>query len=226
MATRQLRPRATTWRSPVQLPLVRRLHIIHSTLTLTRKSEIAKAKDLAVRLHDESELSNLVPAVSSLNGDDRSTEPDPFTGAFRFSPEPNDDVPGYGKENEEAQLEENESDCEGTRGVLSGPLSKEARLEAQRLGDVVVKESERIAQKFNKSRREIIMAAGLGFRSARTANSFNMFKKWYSYHNARRTDECESLSILALHRRLRNCSFGGVQQTYGGSLSPGHQVHQ
>lgn len=146
-----------------------------------------------------------------------SAEPDPLAGAIRFSPDPNDDVPGYGEENEGEQLEENDDDCK-TWGVGSGPLSKEARLEAQQLGDSVVKESERIAKKFNKSRREIILAAGLGFRSSRMPNRFNMFKKWYSHHHEPAEGECECLSILVLNCRLRNYSFRGLQQTYKGCL--------
>jgi hypothetical protein len=52
------------------------------------------------------------------------------------------------------------SNEEDTQEVVPGPLSKEARGEAQKLGNLVVEESERIAHKFKKSRREIMLTAG------------------------------------------------------------------
>lgn len=79
-----------------------------------------------------------------------------------------------------------ENHAEDTRELAPGPLSKEARNEAQKLGDFVVEESQRIALKFKKSRREIMLAAGLSTRGGRGANSFNMFKKWYAHHNPKR----------------------------------------
>jgi hypothetical protein len=67
--------------------------------------------------------------------------------------------------------------------LTPGPLSKDARQEAQELGNLVVKESERIAAKYKKSRREIMLAAGLTTRESRAPNHFNMFRKWYAHHH-------------------------------------------
>jgi hypothetical protein len=55
-------------------------------------------------------------------------------------------------------------------------------LEAQKLASIVAEEAERIARKYKKSVREIMLAAGLGIRVARSKNPFNMFKKWYAHH--------------------------------------------
>ena len=154
----------------------------------TRKSDTSKETDHSVRQCNESEPSDLAPAGSNLNGANTLTDPDPFAGAIRFpSEEPDNNA---GNENEE---EGDEIDCEEASGwaVVSGPLSKEARAEAEKLGAFVAKESERIARKFKKSKREIILAAGLGLRSARSPNTFNMFKKWYAHHNPRQDNECE-----------------------------------
>ena len=73
--------------------------------------------------------------------------------------------------------------------VISGPLSKEARTEAQQLGVLVAELAEKIARKYKKSRREVVLAAGLGVRAARTRNPHNMFRRWYAHHHSRGESE-------------------------------------
>ena len=73
---------------------------------------------------------------------------------------------------------------------VSGPLPKAARVEAQQLAALVTQEAEKIARKYQKNTREVILAAGLGVRAARTRNPFNMFKKWYAHHNPNKDCEC------------------------------------
>jgi hypothetical protein len=152
------------------------------TLTLTFKEEISKGKDSS----PSNEPDNTVPATSNLNGNnDNSTQADPFAGALRF---PSEEL---GEDAYPGSEEENEPDPNDVWEVISGPLPKAARIEAQKLGDLVVRESERIARKFKKSRREVVFAAGLGIRPARKSNPCNMFRKWYAHQNPRKKEESE-----------------------------------
>jgi hypothetical protein len=172
------------------------------------KIETANAKDPS--LLNEPEVNNMVTATSEPN-DDNTPEPDPFAGAIRFSSEERNEETPTG-ENEK----ETESESEETWEAVSGPLSKEARCEAKKLGDYVANESERIGHKFKKSRREVILAAGLGIRSARAANPFNMYKKWFAQHNPRQKDESE-LVFLAFYSILKTelqllVSMGNVRR--------------
>jgi hypothetical protein len=94
-----------------------------------------------------------------------------------------------------------DSDEEDTRQAVPGPLSKEARSEAQKLGNLVVEESERIARKFKKSRHKIMLAAGLSTRPARGTNRYNMFKRWYANNNPMKNTDSESI-FTACNSRL------------------------
>ena len=78
--------------------------------------------------------------------------------------------------------------------VISGPLSKEAHAEAQQLGALVAEMAEKIARKYKKSRREVVLAAGLSVRAARTRNPHNMFRKWYAHHHSRGESEYGTVS--------------------------------
>jgi hypothetical protein len=82
-------------------------------------------------------------------------------------------------------------DIEDTWPLAPGPLPKEARQEAMNLASFVVEGSERIARKFKKSRREIMLAAGLSTREARAPNPFNLYRKWYAHHIARKDKSSE-----------------------------------
>jgi hypothetical protein len=85
-----------------------------------------------------------------------------------------------------------DEDPDGTWEIVSGPFSNAARLEAQQFGLLVSEMAEKIARKYKKSRREVMLAAGLGVRAARARNPFNMFKKWYAHHHSRGTSEYRS----------------------------------
>ena len=85
-------------------------------------------------------------------------------------------------------VDDEEDPC-GAWEIISGPLSSAARLEAQQLGSLVSEFAEKIARKYKKSRREVMLAAGLGVRAARARNPYNMFKKWYAHHHSRGTSK-------------------------------------
>jgi hypothetical protein len=89
-----------------------------------------------------------------------------------------------------------DEDADDEWEVISGPLSKEARAEAQQLGALVAEMAEKIARKYKKSRREVVLAAGLGVRAARSRNPYNMFRKWYAHHHSKGESECPALCDL------------------------------
>jgi hypothetical protein len=62
-----------------------------------------------------------------------------------------------------------------------GPLSADARKEAQELGKQTQAAGVLLAKKYNKSYESIMVAAGLGIQNARQGKNFsNQYKKWYS----------------------------------------------
>jgi hypothetical protein len=62
-----------------------------------------------------------------------------------------------------------------------GPMSAEARAEAQALGDDVQSRARALADKYNKPYGSIMLAAGLTIQKARHGQNFsNQFKTWYS----------------------------------------------
>jgi hypothetical protein len=67
----------------------------------------------------------------------------------------------------------------------TGPLPNQARVEAQQLAAYLDQEVEKIARKYKKSTRDILLAAGLSIRSARTRSPNNMYKIWYAHHHPR-----------------------------------------
>jgi hypothetical protein len=85
--------------------------------------------------------------------------------------------------------DDNTIEASDTWPKVSGPLPKEGRLEAQRLAAAVTEEAEKIARKYKKSVRDIMLAAGLGIRAARTRNPHNMFKRWYAHHHPNKDSE-------------------------------------
>ena len=63
-----------------------------------------------------------------------------------------------------------------------GPLPREAKAEAVTLGNATRQAAERLAQKYNKDLKEIMVAANLAIRpSHQTKNSWNEYEKWYAY---------------------------------------------
>jgi hypothetical protein len=96
---------------------------------------------------------------------------------------------------------------------VTGPLSKEGKREAQKLGLMVSTEAERIARKYHKGRRQILLAAGLGVRPARAKNPYNMFIKWYAHHHPRNDRE---FTVPPHCMRLTSLSsqFRGIWKAY------------
>jgi hypothetical protein len=87
------------------------------------------------------------------------------------------------------QEDEDEDEDDNKWEVISGPLPRDARAEAQQLGALVAETAEKIARKYKKSRREVVLAAGLSVRAARARNPHNMFKKWYAHNHSRGESE-------------------------------------
>jgi shikimate 5-dehydrogenase len=77
--------------------------------------------------------------------------------------------------------EADDDGAEGTSRAVPGPLSQEALKEIRELGNRTMKEAEALAQKYGKSTRTIMIAAGLGVQHSRHVDNFaNKFKTWYS----------------------------------------------
>jgi hypothetical protein len=91
--------------------------------------------------------------------------------------------------------EEAEIDGEDRWTKTPGPLPKTAKAEAQAFGARVTEEAERIARKYKKSTRDVMLAAGLGIRTSRGKNPLNMFKRWYAHHHPNK-----GRKLLCFHR--------------------------
>jgi hypothetical protein len=66
---------------------------------------------------------------------------------------------------------------------VTGPLPKDGKIAAMRLGKSVRWGAAQIASKYDKSIRQIMIQAGLAVRSSRGANIFNMYKEWYAHEH-------------------------------------------
>jgi hypothetical protein len=85
-----------------------------------------------------------------------------------------------GKDDGEGSCDEGD-ECSTAARRTPGPLSAEARLEAQQLGEQVQQAVSTLAKKYNKPYHSILVAAGLNIQSARRQQNFsNQFKMWYS----------------------------------------------
>jgi hypothetical protein len=103
------------------------------------------------------------------------------SGKRRAKPKPTN---REGKGKNRAQTEDDdEEQSDGQWPRVTGPLPKAAKEEAIRLAEYVMAEAEKIARKYKKSTREIMLAAGLGVRASRSKNPMNMFRKWYSHQH-------------------------------------------
>ena len=58
-----------------------------------------------------------------------------------------------------------------------------ARDEAQKLARHVVDLANQLGRKYKKSRREIMLAGGLGIRPSRPDTLINIYRKWYAAHH-------------------------------------------
>ena len=84
--------------------------------------------------------------------------------------------------------DDNESVCDWK--CVKGPLPKSGRQEACKLGRHIVHEANKLACKYKKSRRDTMLAAGLGVRASRPDLAINTFRRWYSVHHPNK-EGCE-----------------------------------
>ncbi|KZS99378.1 uncharacterized protein LAESUDRAFT_765611, partial [Laetiporus sulphureus 93-53] len=68
---------------------------------------------------------------------------------------------------------------------MRGPFSQAAKEEAAELGRVTTVEAERIARKYGKHPRDVLLYAGLGVKASRAANPFNKFQRWFVHNHER-----------------------------------------
>ena len=73
---------------------------------------------------------------------------------------------------------------------VRGPLPEAGRKEVRKLGKHIVHEANKLARKYKKSRRDIMLAAGLGVRASRPDMPINTYRRWYSVHYPN-TDNCK-----------------------------------
>jgi hypothetical protein len=116
-------------------------------------------------------------------------------------------------DDDELEGNEDKDEADDKWEVISRPLSKDARAEAQQLGALVAEMAEKIARKYKKSRCEVVLAAGLGVRAAHSRNLYNMFRKWYAHHHPKGESECPALcdfdGLLTCHSVIQR-----VRQAY------------
>jgi hypothetical protein len=79
-------------------------------------------------------------------------------------------------------LDEDETQSDVDWACVSGPLPQAAREEAQKLGRDIIKQANRLGRKYKKSRREIMLAAGLTVRTSRPDSLINIYRRWYATH--------------------------------------------
>jgi hypothetical protein len=89
--------------------------------------------------------------------------------------------------------DDNESVCDWK--CVKGPLPDSGRQEARKLGRHIVHEANKLARKYKKSRRDIMLAAGLGVRASRPDLTINTFRRWYSVHHPNK-EGCECYSTI------------------------------
>jgi hypothetical protein len=89
--------------------------------------------------------------------------------------------------------DDNESVCDWK--CVKGPLPDSGRKEARKLGRHIVHEANKLARKYKKSRRDIMLAAGLGVRASRPDLAINTFRRWYSVHHPNK-EGCKCSSAI------------------------------
>jgi hypothetical protein len=71
---------------------------------------------------------------------------------------------------------------------ISGQLSKAGKKEAADLGRHTLQKAAQIGRKYGKGTRDIMQHAGLTLRTARSPNSANKFRTWYSCNHPKAKD--------------------------------------
>jgi hypothetical protein len=89
--------------------------------------------------------------------------------------------------------DDDESVCDWK--CVRGPLPDAGRQEARKFGKHIVREANKLARKYKKSRRDIMLAAGIGVRASRPDLAINTYRRWYSMHHPNK-DGCESITSI------------------------------
>lgn len=101
---------------------------------------------------------------------------------------------------EESPLPTDDEEAALLRGdwvKVSGPFPTAAKMAAVQLGRTTRFEAAKIARRFKKTPREVLIHAGLGVRSSRlSSNASNKFRSWYAAHNPKPKD---SKSLVSFH---------------------------
>jgi hypothetical protein len=98
--------------------------------------------------------------------------------------------------------EDDGGECNPKGRCTPGPLSADARKEAQELGEETQKAIALLAKKYNKPYGSIMVAAGLGIQNTRQAPNFsNQYKSWYSAKYPK-NDKCEFFFPCLFKSRL------------------------
>lgn len=84
----------------------------------------------------------------------------------------------------------------GKASSTPGPLSNSAKEEAQEFGRQVMESADLLADKYNTSRRSILVASSLLLRETRAPNSANKHSEWYAFHFPKKTGG-QYISILS-----------------------------
>ena len=84
---------------------------------------------------------------------------------------------------------------------VSGPLPQAARYDAQKFARHIVKLANNLGRKYKKSRREIMLAAGLSVRPSRPDTHINIFRRWYAAHHPN-DKKCKYSTTLSLEPAL------------------------
>ena len=80
-----------------------------------------------------------------------------------------------------------------------GPISDEGMELIDEFQALVVERADEIGRYLGKSRRDILVAAGLGVKNGRKVNSANIFRKWY-YATKPKPDDSTSIALnFSLH---------------------------
>jgi hypothetical protein len=84
--------------------------------------------------------------------------------------------------------DENEEDRVDGWKKKSGPLSRDALDAIKTFSVDTLARADGLGRKFGKGRREILTAAGLGSKSTRKENRWNMYRSWYFAHHKKPAD--------------------------------------
>jgi hypothetical protein len=99
-------------------------------------------------------------------------------------PEEEDDIPLTRRPRQRKKQQTTRAKGKEKAPSKSGPLSDDARKEAQELamGDEITHAAAAMAGRHNTTMRNILIAAGFGIKESCATNPFNKHAEWYAYH--------------------------------------------